>query len=146
MDNKGNLHKILYDIIKSLIKEKKREYFGKVVSVESDNKKAEVKVIGSGTMNLLNKSGEILCTGDSVLVYAINGDLSNAVILLRYGKSNANTNISDANPQAKSVVPTADEQIVFPDTGYNCLSQVTVAGIPYEESSNDAGGKTVTIG
>lgn len=29
---------------------------------------------------------------------------------------------------------------------YNCLSQVTVNKIPYTESDNAAGGKTVTIG
>lgn len=49
-------------------------------------------------------------------------------------------------PQEKSVTPTTEEQVVLPDTGYNCLSQVTVAAIPYVESDNSAGGKTVTIG
>ena len=49
-------------------------------------------------------------------------------------------------PQAKSVTPTAAAQTVLPDEGYNCLSQVTVAAIPYSESENSAGGLTVTIG
>lgn len=49
-------------------------------------------------------------------------------------------------PQAKSVTPSTSEQVVLPDSGYNCLSQVTVAAIPYEESDNSAGGITVTIG
>lgn len=49
-------------------------------------------------------------------------------------------------PQAKSVTPSTSEQVVLPDSGYNCLSQVTVAAIPYEESENSAGGITVTIG
>lgn len=52
----------------------------------------------------------------------------------------------DANPQAKRVTPGTAEQVVLPDTGYNYLSQVTVAAIPYAESDNSAGGKTVTIG
>ena len=52
----------------------------------------------------------------------------------------------DAKPQAKSVTPTTEEQVVLPDEGYNYLSQVTVAAIPYVESDNSAGGKTVTIG
>lgn len=51
-----------------------------------------------------------------------------------------------AIPQAKTVTPTASQQEVIPDEGYNCLSQVTVLAIPYVESDNNAGGKTVTIG
>lgn len=51
-----------------------------------------------------------------------------------------------ANPQAKSVTPTTAVQEILPDEGYNYLSQVTVAAIPYVESDNSAGGKTVTIG
>lgn len=52
----------------------------------------------------------------------------------------------DAKPQAKSVTPTTEEQVILPDTGYNYLSQVTVAAIPYVESDNSASGITVTIG
>lgn len=51
-----------------------------------------------------------------------------------------------ANPQAKEVTPTTSEQVVLPDAGYNYLSQVTVAAIPYLEVPNSAGGITVTIG
>lgn len=49
-------------------------------------------------------------------------------------------------PQSKSVTPSTEVQTVLPDTGYTHLSQVTVAAIPYSESDNSAGGKTVTIG
>lgn len=52
----------------------------------------------------------------------------------------------DANPQAKSVTPSTTEQTILPDEGYNYLSQVTVAAIPYVEADNAAGGVTVTIG
>lgn len=48
--------------------------------------------------------------------------------------------------QSKSVTPSTAEQTVLPDSGYTHLSQVTVAAIPYVESNNSAGGKTVTIG
>jgi hypothetical protein len=48
--------------------------------------------------------------------------------------------------QSKSVTPSTTEQTVLPDAGYTHLSQVTVAAIPYSESQNSAGGKTVTIG
>lgn len=50
-----------------------------------------------------------------------------------------------AKPQAKTVTPSTVQQVIVPDTGYNYLSQVTVAKIPYVESDNSAGGITVTI-
>lgn len=52
----------------------------------------------------------------------------------------------DAKPQAKTVTPSTEQQVILPDAGYNYLSQVTVKSIPYVESDNAAGGKTVTIG
>lgn len=52
----------------------------------------------------------------------------------------------DMKPQSKSVTPKASAQTVLPDEGYNCLSQVEVAAIPYAVSDNTAGGKTVIIG
>ena len=48
--------------------------------------------------------------------------------------------------QSKTVTPTAEQQSVIPDAGYNALTEVIVAAIPYEESENNAGGMTVTIG
>lgn len=50
-----------------------------------------------------------------------------------------------AKPQAKTVTPSTAQQSVLPDDGYNYLSEVTVEAIPYTESDNAAGGKTVTI-
>lgn len=50
-----------------------------------------------------------------------------------------------AKPQAKAVTPTTKAKSVLPDEGYNYLSEVTVEAIPYSESDNTAGGKTVTI-
>lgn len=54
----------------------------------------------------------------------------------------------EVKPQAKTVTPSKDQQVVLPDSdqGYNYLSQVTVNAIPYNESENSAGGTTVTIG
>ena len=48
--------------------------------------------------------------------------------------------------QPKTVTPSTAKQTIVPDTGYTCLSSVTVNAIPYVESDNSAGGTTVTIG
>lgn len=47
--------------------------------------------------------------------------------------------------QSKTVTPTKTQQTIQPDTGYDYLSSVTVNAIPYTETENAAGGKTVTI-
>lgn len=68
---------------------------------------------------------------DGITILGVQGDMSGT---------------DDIKPQAKTVTPTINEQVVLPDSGFNYLSQVTVAGIPYVESDNSAGGKTVIIG
>ena len=52
---------------------------------------------------------------------------------------------SSVKVHAKTVTPTTSAQTVLPDGGYDYLSQVTVKPIPYVETDNSAGGKTVTI-
>ena len=52
----------------------------------------------------------------------------------------------DMHAQAKTVTPTFSSQTISPDSGYNCLSEVTVYAITVTYSDNAAGGKTVTIG
>lgn len=54
----------------------------------------------------------------------------------------------DVMAETKTVTPTTSSQTILPDTasGYNYLSQVTVAAIPYVETENTQGGVTVTIG
>ena len=52
----------------------------------------------------------------------------------------------DVKAQAKTVTPTTSQQTIAPDSPtYNYLSSVTVNAIPYTETDNAAGGKTVTI-
>lgn len=48
--------------------------------------------------------------------------------------------------QSKSATPTFSQQTILPDSGYDYLSQVTVAAIPVTETPNAAGGTTVTVG
>lgn len=48
--------------------------------------------------------------------------------------------------QSKSVTPSTSQQVIQPDSGYDYLSAVTVAAIPYTETANAAGGYTATIG
>lgn len=50
------------------------------------------------------------------------------------------------NAQAKSATPSRSVQTILPDAGYDYISQVTIAAIPYVETDNAAGGVTVTIG
>lgn len=51
----------------------------------------------------------------------------------------------DVKAQTKTITPAITSQTITPDTGYNYFSQVTVSAIPYTETDNAAGGKTVTI-
>lgn len=48
--------------------------------------------------------------------------------------------------QSKNATPSTSQQTILPDSGYDYLSQVVVAAIPYVETANAAGGMTATIG
>lgn len=53
---------------------------------------------------------------------------------------------SSVTAQSKTVTPKITAQTVLPDNNFDYLSQVVVGAIPYTESDNSAGGKTITIG
>lgn len=89
---------------------------------------------GSGKVGISSTEKSKLVPGnirDGVTILGVTGEMSGT---------------EGASPQAKEVTPSTQEQVVLPDEGYNYLSQVTVKAIPYEESTNSAGGTTATIG
>lgn len=90
---------------------------------------------GSGTVGL--------STADSTALVANN--IREGVEIL--GVTGTMSGSEGMHPQTKTVTPTSSSQTILPDSPtYNCLSQVTVNAIPYTETDNAAGGKTVTIG
>lgn len=53
---------------------------------------------------------------------------------------------SDIDIEAsKTATPSSSQQIILPSTGYDALAQVIVDPVPYVETDNAQGGKTVTI-
>lgn len=88
---------------------------------------------GSGTVKIATAEADKLIAAnirEGVTILGVEGTMSGT---------------EDAKPQARSVTPSTSEQVILPEEGYNYLSQVTVAAIPYAESDNAAGGLTVTI-
>ena len=73
----------------------------------------------------------------------IPGNIRDGVVIL--GVVGTMSGQEGVKAQSKSVTPAKNGVTVLPDSGFNYLSQVTVAAIPYSESDNSAGGKTVTI-
>lgn len=71
------------------------------------------------------------------------GNIRSGVTVL--GVEGNMTGTEDVNAQTKTVSPSTVQQTILPDEGYNYLSQIVVGAIPYVESSNSAGGTTVTI-
>ncbi len=73
----------------------------------------------------------------------IPGNIKAGVVILGQTGTYSGESIS---AQAKTATPTNAQQVITPDAGYDYLSQVTVAAIPYTETDNAAGGYTITIG
>lgn len=73
----------------------------------------------------------------------IAGNIKQGVTILSIQGSYSGESV---NLQSKSVTPSFTAQTVTADAGYDALSQVNVNAIPYSETDNAQGGKTVTIG
>ena len=89
---------------------------------------------GSGTVKITKTEQDKLIPSnirDGVTILGVEGTMSGS---------------EGVKAQSKTVTPSTASQTVLPDDGYTHLSQVTVNAIPYVESDNSAGGKTVTIG
>lgn len=71
-------------------------------------------------------------------------NIRQGITILSIEGTMSGTEDMDIEP-AKSVTPSTTAQTVLPATGYDGMAQVTVEAIPYVESDNSAGGKTVTI-
>lgn len=88
---------------------------------------------GSGTVSIDSTESAKIIAGNikaGVEILGVTGDYSGEAISV----------------QSKSATPTWAAQTILPDSGYDYLSQVSVAAIPYTETENAAGGLTVTIG
>lgn len=55
------------------------------------------------------------------------------------------TGTEDVVAETKNATPSKNAQTLLPGTGYNYISQVNLAAIPYTETANAAGGLTATI-
>lgn len=87
-------------------------------------------------------SGTVTLDSASLAALVANNIRENIEILGIVGTMSGS---EDVHAQAKTATPATTSQTILPDTGYNYLSQVTVNAIPYTETDNAAGGKTVTI-
>lgn len=89
---------------------------------------------GSGTVSLDSTSASLLVAEnirDGITILGVEGSMSGS---------------EDMSAEAVSATPSWSSQTITPSSGYNCISQVTVAAIPISYSDNSAGGRTVTIG
>lgn len=72
----------------------------------------------------------------------IGGNIKQGITILGVAGTYSGESVS---AQSKEATPTTQQQVIQPDEGYDYLASVTVLAIPYSETENAAGGKTVTI-
>lgn len=89
---------------------------------------------GSGTVQIdATEQAKIIPNNirDGVVILGVEGTMSGS---------------EDIKAQSKTATPKSTSQTILPDSGYTHLTQVVVNAIPYVETDNSAGGKTITIG
>lgn len=107
---------------------------GVITSVHKDYTVAQGYHDGSGRVAILSSEREKIIPANirqGVTILGVTGEMSGSEGVVA---------------QAKEAIPSKNEQVILPDSGFTHLSQVTVAAIPYVESDNSAGGITVMIG
>ena len=72
----------------------------------------------------------------------IGGNIKQGITILGVSGTYSGESVS---AQSKEATPTTQQQVIQPDEGYDYLASVTILAIPYSETENAAGGKTVTI-
>ena len=88
---------------------------------------------GTGTVQISGTEQDKLIPGNvktGVTLLGVLGEYSGAAI----------------SAQSKAATPAQTQQTIQPDAGYDYLSSVVIAAIPYQETANASGGTTVTIG
>ena len=84
-------------------------YTGTVTAIQSDQKRATVRLAGSDskTVTLINKVVDNLIVGNSVLIIAMDGKLSNGIITHKFGQSTAwsgTFKTADTTPRIVTVI------------------------------------------
>lgn len=88
---------------------------------------------GSGRVHIdVTEQGKIIASNirQGITILGVEGSMSGT---------------EDVVAQERTVTPKVTEETYIPETGYNYISQFTVAAIPYTETPNTAGGVTVSI-
>lgn len=80
------------------------------------------------------------------MAYIVQQTLTGKTVLEEKLTGKVSVGIGFSSPQNKEVVPDKEDQTVIPNKGYDCLGEVIVKAVPYEETQNSAGGTTVKIG
>ena len=89
-------------------------------------------------------SGTVVIASSEVAKLKNHANIKNGVTIL--GETGTYSGEAVSVQSNKNATPSASQQIITPDSGYDYLAQVTVLAIPYTETLNAAGGLTVTIG